>query len=127
MPSLPRFLLPASVLVLVAGCDAFYEALEIPNPEKAKAEARAIGAACRHSGRSLEDCFYLHPDADKAAVFEGWKAMNDYMLEKELPSVPPQLVPLDPTAIPQPLARNEPIIPQPQKQPQKPAEETPKQ
>ncbi|MCX7945366.1 MAG: hypothetical protein N2557_00095 [Hydrogenophilus sp.] len=87
-------LLFAFVAPLLAGCDLFYEAIEMPNPSKTRAESKAVGAACRHAGRSLEDCYYLNPELDKAAIFEGWKEMNEYMLAKELPTVPSQFVPL---------------------------------
>jgi len=103
--------LPLIISLLLTGCDAFYEALEIPNPSKAKSEAKAVGAACRHSGRSLEDCFYLNPDLDKAAIYEGWREMNEYMLAKELAVVPAQLVPAEPRTVAKPLERTEPIVP----------------
>lgn len=78
-------------LPLAGGCDQLSEALEIPNPKKAEAEGRAIGSACRHAGRSLEDCYTLNPGSQKAAVFAGWREMNDYMMEHKLDVVPSQL------------------------------------
>lgn len=78
-------------LPLAGGCDQLSEALEIPNPKKAEAEGRAVGSACRHAGRSLEDCYTLNPGAEKAAVFAGWREMNDYMMEHKLEVVPSQL------------------------------------
>ena len=72
-----------------AGC----EQLGIPDPAEAAAaadEEKAVGAACRHSGRALEDCYALsNPGAPKAAVFDGWRSMNDYMVENKLEIVPP--------------------------------------
>ncbi|GAA5785427.1 hypothetical protein GCM10007860_03630 [Chitiniphilus shinanonensis] len=50
---------------------------------------KAIGAACRHSGRALEDCFRRNPRVAKADIFDGWKEMNEYMLQKKLDIVPP--------------------------------------
>lgn len=83
-------LLPALVLTLTA-CDR----LGIPDPAqeaaKAESEGKAIGSACRHSGRALEDCFALNPSAQKAAVFAGWREMNDYMIQNKLESVRPEL------------------------------------
>lgn len=80
-------------LSTLAGC----EQLGIPDPAKEAAaaieEGKAIGAACRHSGRALEDCYALNPGAHKAAIFEGWRAMNDYMTENKLEVVPPTLPP----------------------------------
>jgi hypothetical protein len=52
------------------------------------AEGRAIGGACRHAGRAIEDCFALNRQADKAAIFAGWREMNDYMAEKDISPVP---------------------------------------
>ena len=82
---------------LIAGCDQLSELLELPNPkkeaERAEAEGRAIGSACRYSGRSLEDCYLLNPGAGKAAVFAGWRDMNDYMMEHKMEVVPSHMQP----------------------------------
>ena len=80
-PALPTLFLLA-LLPLVAGCDQLTSALDLPNPKRTEAEGRAIGSACRHAGRSLEDCFTLNPGAEKAAVFSGWREMNDYMMAR---------------------------------------------
>ena len=80
-------------LFLLAGCDRLEERLKIPNPAKIDADAKAVGGACRHAGRGLEDCYQLNPKAPKAAVFEGWKEMNEYMLEKNMQAVAPEFVP----------------------------------
>jgi hypothetical protein len=75
--------------LLLGGCDL----LGIENPEqiaaKREADGRAIGAGCRHSARSVEACYELNKRADKAAVFAGWKEMNEYMAENKLEAVPP--------------------------------------
>jgi hypothetical protein len=55
-----------------------------------EAEGKAIGGACRHAGRAIEDCFALNRRADKAALFAGWREMNDYMRENKIDAVPPQ-------------------------------------
>ncbi|MDP1690986.1 MAG: hypothetical protein Q8L49_03335 [Burkholderiaceae bacterium] len=55
-----------------------------------EAEGRAIGGACRHAGRAIEDCFALNKRADKAALFAGWREMNDYMRENKIEVVLPQ-------------------------------------
>ena len=76
---------------MLAGCDQ----LGIESPEKLAAarvaEGNAIGSACRHAGRAIEDCYALNKRADKAAVFAGWRDMNDYMRENKIEPVPPQL------------------------------------
>ena len=87
-----RHLVLLALLPFAAGCDQLAEVLELPNPSKVEAEGRAVGSACRHAGRSLEDCYSLNPGASKAAVFAGWRDMNDYMMEHKLEVVPSQLV-----------------------------------
>jgi len=76
---------------LAAGCDM----LGIESAEKTaaarEADGKAIGGACRHAGRSIEDCFLTYRKAERAAVFAGWRDMNDYMRENKIESVPPQL------------------------------------
>ena len=84
----------ATVLALAAllsGC----EMLGVDSPEKLaalrEADGKAIGGACRHAGRAIEDCYALNKKADKSAVFAGWRDMNDYMRENKIEPVPPQL------------------------------------
>ena len=76
---------------LLAGCDM----LGIDSPEKIaavrEADGKAVGGACRHAGRAIEDCYALNRKADRAAVFAGWREMNDYMRENKLEAVAPQL------------------------------------
>ena len=88
-----RHLVLLALLPFAAGCDQLAEVLELPNPSKVEAEGRAVGSACRHAGRSLEDCYSLNPAAAKAAVFAGWRDMNDYMMEHKLEVVPSLLTP----------------------------------
>jgi hypothetical protein len=83
----------AALLLLIpplTACDALKDRMGIPIPEKVEAEGKAIGSACRHAGRGLEDCFRLNPQADKAAVHTGWKEMNEYMLKNNMQSIPPE-------------------------------------
>lgn len=74
-----------------------YDVFDIPDPQAraaaAEAEGRAIGGGCRHSGRSLEDCYAMNAQVSKSAVFAGWREMNDYMTENNLPEVPSKLAP----------------------------------
>lgn len=81
-------LLAAAVL---SGCDLFGESTEKVAAAK-EAEGKAIGGACRHAGRAIEDCYALNKKADKASVFAGWRDMNDYMRENKIEAVPPQIV-----------------------------------
>ncbi|RVU47765.1 hypothetical protein [Rubrivivax rivuli] len=74
--------------LLLAGCDQ----LGIPNPAveaaKREAEGKAIGAGCRHAARSVENCYETNKRADKAAIFAGWREMNDYMRENNIEAMP---------------------------------------
>ena len=70
----PTFIVLAlSAAALLSGC----ELLGLDSPEKivaAKdADGKAIGSACRHAGRAIEDCYVLNPKAQRAAVFAGWR------------------------------------------------------
>lgn len=104
---------------LLGGC----EYVEKFDPRKGKeAEGKAIGGACRHAGRALEDCFKLYPEAAKAAVFEGWREMNDYMTEHKIeviepvlpnsllnpPAPPPEEKPKEPEVVDEPEPEPEP-------------------
>jgi len=79
------------LLALLGGC----EMLGIESPEKVAAlregEGRAIGSACRHANRAIEDCYALNPKVLKAAVFAGWREMDEYMRENKLEAVVPVL------------------------------------
>jgi hypothetical protein len=83
--------LAAVAASLLSGCDM----LGIESPEKVaaarEAEGRAVGGACRHAGRAIEDCYTLNRRVDKAAIFAGWRDMNDYMRENKIDPVAPVL------------------------------------
>ena len=88
-----RLLLTVCLLPLLAGCDQISERLGLPDPAKQEAEGKAMGAACRNAGRGLEDCYQLHAQASKAAIYSGWKEMNEYMMKNEMQSLPPEIPP----------------------------------
>lgn len=77
------------MVYMLAGCDQ----LGIETPQKAVerqlAESKAIGSACRHATRAIEDCYTLNPKADKSAVFSGWREMDEYMRENKLEGIAP--------------------------------------
>lgn len=54
---------------------------------------KAIGASCRQVGLSLADCFIRNPDADKSAVYTGWREMQEYMSKQNLPTMKPPVQP----------------------------------
>lgn len=76
----------------LAGCDQLgIFGIESPAQIAAaqEAEGRAIGSACRHSGRALEDCFARNKKASKAAIFSGWRDMDAYMRENNIEVMAP--------------------------------------
>jgi hypothetical protein len=79
-----------STVVALSGCDLFGDSSEKLAAAR-EAEGKAVGGACRHAGRAIEDCYSLNKKADKAAVFAGWRDMNDYMRENKIDSVAPQI------------------------------------
>ena len=87
--SMHKPLLIAVSALLLAGC-------EIPglgpDPRIAQREAdgKAVGAACRHALRGIEDCYRQNEKAPKTAVFEGWKEMDLYMRENKIEGIAPQ-------------------------------------
>lgn len=77
-----------SAAALLSGCEALgIESATQVNAKK-EAEGKAIGSACRHAVRSIEDCFGSYPRAGKAAVFAGWKEMDEYMRENAIVGMP---------------------------------------
>jgi hypothetical protein len=81
-----------ATLLLLAGCDQIKQRAGFVDPARLEDDSKAIGGACRNAGRGLEDCFRLNPDASKAAIYAGWKDMNEYMAKNNMqviaPSVP---------------------------------------
>ena len=80
-----------AALLLLSGC----EMLGIESTEKLagrrEAEGKAVGSACRHALRAIEDCYTLNPKTVKAAVFGGWREMDEYMRENKLDGIAPTL------------------------------------
>ena len=76
------------VCLLLTACD---QSAELDGSKAAEADGKAVGGACRHAGRALEDCYVLNERAPKAAVFNGWREMNDYMTQNKIDVVPPQV------------------------------------
>ncbi len=85
--STPYRLTAALALLLLGGCDIPGLGPD-PRVVQREAEAGAIGGACRHALRGLEDCYTLNPKAPKAAVFAGWKNMDMYMRENKIDGTP---------------------------------------
>ena len=99
-PTLRLVLLAGATLLSLAGCDAVQQKLGIEDPTakaaKADAEGRAVGGACRQSGRAIEDCYSIYSWLPKASIYEGWRDMDAYMRDNKLETVEPQLPPPPP-------------------------------
>jgi hypothetical protein len=78
-------------LLGTTGCNPFGGESADAVAARREADGKAVGGACRHAGRAIEDCYTLNRRADKAAVYAGWREMNDYMRENKLEPVAPSL------------------------------------
>lgn len=83
--------------LLLTGCDEVQSKLGIEDAAtkatRVENEGKAIGGACRQSGRAIEDCYSLYQWVPKAAVYTGWREMDAYMRENQLQTVSPELPP----------------------------------
>jgi hypothetical protein len=86
----PRLFLLLPVIVALAGCEPLGIESSGAVAARREAEGKAIGAACRHAGRAIEDCFTLNRKIEKASIYAGWREMNDYMRENDIQVVAPQ-------------------------------------
>lgn len=94
--TLRRVALLTLLLPALAACDKLGIETPAQVQSRQEAEARAIGGACRHAGRAIEDCYVLNPSASRAAVFSGWRDMDDYMRANDIAAVVPQVAPNTP-------------------------------
>ena len=81
-----RRLIPLLLALPLAACDLPGMGPD-PRIAQREADARAIGGACRHGLRSIEDCYTLNEKASKAAMFAGWKEMDQYMRDNKIEGV----------------------------------------
>ncbi|MEN9383506.1 MAG: hypothetical protein RL323_649 [Pseudomonadota bacterium] len=86
--------------VLLSGCDMLGIETAVQVNEKKDAEGKAIGSGCRHALRSIEDCYKGNPKAGKAAVFQGWREMDEYMRENKIEGMAPPPTPPAPMVAP---------------------------
>ena len=86
-----RPLLLLAIPFVLAGCDQLGLEAASVTAARVEADGKAVGAACRHGGRAIEDCFTLNKRVDKAAIYAGWREMDDYMRENKLEAVVPTL------------------------------------
>ena len=86
--------------LLLGGCDQIQGKLGIEDAAtkaaKQEEEGKAVGGACRQSGRAIEDCYSVYNWLPKAAVYAGWREMDVYMRENQIETIVPQLPPAPP-------------------------------
>ena len=84
IPFALRLLPPLVMALTLSAC----EQLGIETPAQVSArqesEGKAVGGACRHAGRALEDCYKSSPKMSKAAIYAGWRDMDTYMRENDI-------------------------------------------
>lgn len=85
-----RTALLALALTTLSACDMLGIESASQIAARKESEGRAIGGACRHAGRAIEECYSMNRRADKAAIFAGWREMNDYMIENKMGEVAPR-------------------------------------
>jgi hypothetical protein len=81
-------LAPLCAALLLGGCDQL--GIESASRRGGAQGSRRQGHRRRLPAcdRSVEDCYANNKRAEKAAVFAGWKEMNDYMRENNIAAVP---------------------------------------
>lgn len=98
-----------SLTLLLAGCD-LEALLADPKVVQKEADAKAIGSACRHGLRSLEDCYSMNDKASKAAIFSGWRDMDQYMRDNKIDGVEPKGLKAPAPAAPPVVAPEEEVV-----------------
>ena len=81
-------------------CDQVMAKLGLENPAlkeaRLESEGKAVGSACRHSGRAIEDCYSIYTWVSKSSVYAGWREMDEYMRENQIQTIAPTLPPAPP-------------------------------
>jgi hypothetical protein len=94
---LRKDLIAATLLLSLAGCDMIQQQMGIEDPvakaARTDAEGKAVGGACRQSGRAIEDCYSIYSWLPKAPIYEGWRDMDAYMRDNKMETIEPQLPP----------------------------------
>jgi hypothetical protein len=85
-----RLIFASFIALLLSGC-SLEEMLADPRVAQKEADGKAIGGACRHAVRSIEDCYRTNDKASKTAIFTGWREMDQYMRENKIEGQPSAL------------------------------------
>jgi hypothetical protein len=89
-PLVLRLLLPLVMALPLAACEQLGVETPAQTSARQEAEGKAVGGACRHAGKALEDCYKTSPKTSKAAIYTGWRDMDLYMRENKIEVVPTQ-------------------------------------
>ena len=100
-------LLIVLIALLLSACDLLGLGPD-PRIAQKEAEAKAIGGACRHGLRNIEDCYTLNKGINKAAIFDGWREMDAYMRDNKIEGAKAEIQ--APTAMPPAQAPDEEVI-----------------
>ena len=96
--SLRASLIAVALLLSLSACDMIQQQMGIEDQAakeaRADADGKAVGGACRQSGRAIEDCYANYSWLPKASTYEGWRDMDAYMRDNKLETVEPQLPPV---------------------------------
>ena len=91
-------LIAVALLFSLSACDMIQQQMGIENQAskdaRADADGKAVGGACRQSGRAIEDCYSIYSWLPKASTYEGWRDMDAYMRDNKLETIEPQLPPV---------------------------------
>jgi len=90
-------LLITLLALLLSACDLLGLGPD-PRIAQREAEAKAIGAACRHGLRSIEDCYALNKGINKASIYAGWLEMDGYMRDNKIEGLRSEVMPPAPVA-----------------------------
>jgi hypothetical protein len=82
-----RLIFSTLIALALSGC-SLEELLADPRVAQKEADGKAIGGACRHAIRSIEDCYRTNEKASKTAIFTGWREMDQYMRENKIEGQP---------------------------------------
>jgi len=98
--SVPRILryTALALCATLGACDMLGIETGTEAAARKESEGKAIGSACRHAMRAIEDCYTLNRKASKSAIFAGWREMDEYMRENKLEGIAPVVPRVNPAA-----------------------------
>lgn len=83
-PFVLRLLSPLVMVLTLSACEQLGIETPAQTTARQESEGKAVGGACRHAGRALEDCYKSSPKMSKSAIYAGWRDMDTYMRENKI-------------------------------------------